>query len=139
VKVGADGAAVYTYTLKNLGDNLIAGVFFGTGGEQDAQLRVAPSGCESLKYEDECACPISAPRGWSGCLGLQEENELHFLVFHANRESAYIRPDKTAVFRVALPARDATHDAPVFWTTGTLCSFVGKVVPERAGANRRPN
>ena len=96
-------------------------------GAGEPELSVKPVGWDPK--DNTCPASVAAPKGWRGCVGLQEESDLHWIDVDAADPKVFLQPGSDMTIQVSVPAKDPAYEHASFWAIGTSSSRVGKVAP----------
>ena len=118
----------YRYMVTHRAPGGLAHVAIGLSpGAGEPELSVKPVGWD-LK-DNTCPASVAAPKGWRGCVGLQEESDLHWIDVDTEDPKFFLQPGSDMTIQVTVPTKDPAYEHASFWAIGTSSSRVGKVAP----------
>jgi hypothetical protein len=112
------GEVTYRYRISNQGTNPLAEIQIGIAlSLEEPQLSEAPIGWDP--ETNNCPPSIEVPRGWTGCIGRQEESDRIYLIFAAKGDSAHLQPGSGLSVAVTVARRDPTYSGARFLALST--------------------
>ncbi len=112
------GEVTYHYRVLNLRTSPLAEIKIGLVPSLDEPELMEPP-IEWIPGANDCPRSMSAPRGWTACVGRQEESDRHFLIFAAQGDSAFLRAGAELAFAVTVARPDSAYRTARFWALST--------------------